>query len=89
MSKRTRNKGHGEKCHWCGRQLIAGCGVRETHSRFATKDHVIPRSQFGGNNAENIVWCCRACNQLKGNKMPEDWQLYMKDHPSWWKRYRL
>lgn len=33
-----------------------------------TFDHVIPVSQNGGTNWENVVTCCRPCNFKKGSK---------------------
>lgn len=49
------------RCQYCGR-------------RFATTelslDHVIPRSQGGQANWENIVCCCVACNVRKGGRTP-------------------
>ena len=33
-------------------------------------DHVIPRSRGGGDNWENVVTACLACNVIKGNRTP-------------------
>ena len=35
-----------------------------------TLDHVTPRSKGGPKSWENIVTCCRKCNQTKGDKLP-------------------
>jgi len=35
-----------------------------------TLDHVTPRSKGGPKTWENIVTCCKKCNQIKGDKLP-------------------
>ena len=35
-----------------------------------TFDHLIPRSHGGETTWENIVTCCKSCNQKKGDKLP-------------------
>ena len=32
-----------------------------------TLDHVVPRSRGGKNTLDNLRYCCRRCNTLKGN----------------------
>jgi 5-methylcytosine-specific restriction endonuclease McrA len=49
-------------CQYCGR-------VFPKHE--LNLDHVIPRSQGGTSNWENIVCCCLACNRVKGGRTPE------------------
>lgn len=34
-------------------------------------DHVLPRSQGGGDSWENLVTACRSCNLKKGGRTPE------------------
>ena len=36
-----------------------------------TLDHVVPRSQGGKSAWENLVACCYACNNSKGDRTPE------------------
>ena len=36
-----------------------------------TLDHVFPRSQGGKSTWENLVACCYACNNRKGDRTPE------------------
>lgn len=36
-------------------------------------DHIIPVSQGGTNDRENLVYCCAFCNMSKGARMLEDW----------------
>lgn len=57
-----------------------------------TVDHVIPRSRGGQNSWTNLVACCRACNNTKGNRTPEEmgWKLLftpVEPHTGhWWLR---
>ena len=43
------------------------CGIEMTKANF-TLDHIIPSSQGGKKAWNNIVACCKRCNQKKGNK---------------------
>lgn len=51
----------------------------------ATRDHVNPRSKGGG----AVVICCITCNGIKGDMNPEDWLLFMAEHPRWWTLSKL
>jgi len=48
-------------CQYCG------CSVEKSK---VTLDHVIPKSHGGKLSWDNIVLCCRSCNQKKGNRTP-------------------
>lgn len=77
-SQKKKNCGPGLRCYWCKRQLQS----TESPSRTAaTRDHVIPKSQGG----RHSVWSCWACNNLKGQMQPLEWQAFMKANPEWWK----
>lgn len=39
----------------------------------ATKDHKNPYSRFKDNSEENIVLCCKYCNNEKGSLTPEEY----------------
>ncbi|WP_423226382.1 HNH endonuclease [Candidatus Amarolinea aalborgensis] len=47
------------------------CGCQFSRSEL-TLDHVIPRSRGGETAWENVVAACRACNQRKGNRTPDE-----------------
>lgn len=51
------------------------CGYCATSA--ATIDHVLPRSRGGADSWENLVACCLRCNNVKGNKTPQEmgWEL--------------
>ncbi len=49
------------------------CGVAETDvGAELTLDHFQPRSQGGGDGAENWVYACHPCNEFKGDYWHED-----------------
>ncbi|MFI7585593.1 HNH endonuclease [Spongisporangium articulatum] len=53
----------------------AYCGLHAT-----TIDHVLPRSRGGRDTWENLVACCVRCNNVKGNRTPEEkgWTLRVR-----------
>ena len=51
---------YGRRCGYCGvREEDAGATL--------TMDHHRPRIRGGGEDAENIVYCCPRCNEHKGS----------------------
>jgi len=53
------------------RNLCLYCGDRfETHQ--LTRDHVLPRSRGGADRWENVVAACKACNNRKQARTPEE-----------------
>ncbi len=50
-------------CQFCGRTLPTS---------DLTLDHVIPRSRGGHTDWDNLVACCHRCNNLKGDRLPEE-----------------
>ena len=59
--------------HRCGY-----CGVTAN-----TIDHVLPRSRGGKDSWENLIACCLKCNNIKGDRTPEEmkWSLRMTPRP--------
>ncbi len=44
------------------------CGIREADAGSdLTIDHFQPRSKGGSDALENLVYCCPACNEFKGD----------------------
>ncbi|MGP3534861.1 HNH endonuclease [Microbacterium sp. RD1] len=54
----------GHRCGYCGKAA-------------ATIDHVLPRSRGGKDTWENLVACCLRCNNVKGDRTPQEmaWEL--------------
>jgi 5-methylcytosine-specific restriction endonuclease McrA len=59
-------------CQFCGHQFPAG---------ELTLDHVVPRSRGGSSSWENLVACCYACNNRKGDRTPEEAGLRLQRRP--------
>jgi len=57
------------------RHRCAYCSAHAT-----TVDHVLPRSRGGKDTWENLVACCVGCNNMKGNRTPEEkgWSLRVR-----------
>lgn len=51
------------------------CAYCDRHA--TTIDHVMPKSRGGQDSWENLVACCLACNNLKGDRTPHEmgWTL--------------
>lgn len=60
----------GHRCAYCG-------------SGATTIDHVLPRSRGGADSWENLVACCLRCNNLKGDRTPQEmrWALRITPQP--------
>jgi 5-methylcytosine-specific restriction endonuclease McrA len=46
-----------------------------------TLDHVMPRSRGGKSSWENLVACCYACNNRKGDRTPEEAGIKLQRRP--------
>ncbi len=63
MRKRTREAVRARYQYRCGY-----CGVDETDvGAELTVDHFQPSSRDGSDELDNLVYCCNACNQFKGD----------------------
>lgn len=49
------------------------CGYCGTADGPFDLDHVIPVSQGGSNDEENLIAACWRCNRSKGGRTPEEW----------------
>lgn len=58
------------RCGYCGRAA-------------STIDHILPRSRGGGDSWENLVACCLRCNNVKGDRTPQEmgWSLRTTPRP--------
>lgn len=59
-----------QRCGYCG-------------SYATTIDHIQPRSRGGADSWENLVACCLRCNNLKGDRTPQEmgWSLRFTPRP--------
>ena len=59
-------------CQYCAARLPA---------RELTLDHVIPRSRAGASTWDNLVACCFACNNRKGDRTPQEAGMQLVRQP--------
>ena len=62
----------GYKCEYCW---------GHTEIEHATFDHVVPKSKGGKLNWANVVYCCKKCNERKGNKTIEELGIKLTKKP--------
>ena len=51
------------RCQYCGKEFPPA---------FLTLDHVVPASQNGRTEWDNVVAACKTCNARKGNRKPSE-----------------
>lgn len=56
------------------------CGEKFTFNEL-TLDHVFPKSRGGATDWENIVTCCKHCNQTKADRTPEEANMPLLNKP--------
>jgi 5-methylcytosine-specific restriction endonuclease McrA len=59
-------------CQYCGKVF---------NPSDLTLDHVIPKSRGGSSNWDNLVACCKRCNNRKGNATPEEVGMKLVKRP--------
>jgi 5-methylcytosine-specific restriction endonuclease McrA len=59
-------------CQYCGKRFDA---------KHLTCDHLIPRSRGGVTEWTNIVTSCICCNLRKGDKLPEEREMFPRRRP--------
>lgn len=59
-------------CQYCGKKFPA---------EELTLDHVYPKSRFGPDIWENIVACCKECNQKKADRTPKEARMKLLRRP--------
>ncbi len=70
-----------ECCFYCERQLLETFGPLPSmpyNELYKTRDHIIPLSKGGINGNKNTVISCFYCNNLKGNRLPEEFFNYVR-----------
>jgi len=70
-------------CTYCRREMHHTFDMQSMQR--LTYDHWMPRKLGGKDNVHNTVACCYACNQMKGDMHPDEWQIVMRDIPEWWR----
>lgn len=69
----------GYRCGYCACEL-----TRQT----VTRDHIVPRCKGGKTTDDNLIACCRNCNQRKGHLEVETFrELYFGGDAFWHEVY--
>lgn len=59
------------KCHYCGEKVSHGA---------LTMDHLVPLAMGGRSTKDNLVPCCKSCNNKKKSMMPLEWEEFRMSH---------
>ena len=69
------------KTRWWQQKTAAGtcwyCGQQVGYANL-TMDHVIPLARGGRSTKDNLVPCCKECNNKKKSLLPVEWSEYME-----------
>lgn len=78
MKARTRSRSQGwlrlhlgKPCPYCGITMHRDAGWNSPQA--PSRDHKIPLSRGGPDTRENMIVCCRGCNEDKGSLTPEEY----------------
>lgn len=55
-------------CYYCGKKV---------KFKEITMDHLVPLSRGGRSTKDNLVPCCKKCNNLKKSMLPLEWEEYL------------
>ncbi len=68
------------KSRWWQQQLAIGvcyyC-TRLFKPKELTMDHIVPLARGGRSTKDNLVVCCKECNNKKKTLLPIEWEEYM------------
>jgi hypothetical protein len=81
-----------DRCIYCDAEIpVPPAG--KAFSYCLERDHMDPRARGGWDHPDNLIWCCRKCNQRKRDSLFADWlnmippvcrenarQAYIKKH---------
>ncbi len=83
LIKAERNKARElRRSRWWQQKTSPGacwyCGHKVGYHNL-TMDHVIPLSRGGRSTKDNLVPCCKECNNKKKSALPVEWDEYMDE----------
>lgn len=56
-------------CYYCEKKVLF---------KEITMDHLVPLSRGGRSTKDNLVPCCKKCNNLKKSMLPLEWEEYLE-----------
>lgn len=57
-------------CYYCNRRFLP---------KELTMDHIVPIARGGRSTKNNVVPCCKECNNNKKQLLPMEWEQYLKE----------
>lgn len=61
-----------DRCIYCDQEVpVPSLGKKFSH--YLEKDHMDPKARGGWDHPDNLIWCCRNCNQKKKDTLFVDW----------------
>lgn len=57
------------KCYFCG---------KKTAFKNLTMDHLLPLARGGLSSKDNLVPCCKSCNNKKKDMLPLEWEEFLE-----------
>ena len=70
------------KSRWWQQKLSAGlcyyCS-KLFKPKDLTMDHIVPLARGGRSTKDNLVACCKECNNKKKTLLPIEWEEYMEN----------
>ena len=69
------------KSRWWQQKTASGlCYYCEKNIAFRdiTMDHLVPLARGGRSTKDNLVPCCKECNNLKKSMLPLEWEDYLE-----------
>lgn len=69
------------KTRWWQQKTASGtcyyCGLKVGYANL-TMDHIIPLARGGRSTKDNLVPCCKECNNKKKGSLPVEWEEYLE-----------
>ena len=70
------------KSRWWQQKLVIGACyycARLFKPKDLTMDHIVPLARGGKSTKDNLVTCCKECNNKKKTLLPIEWVEYMEN----------
>ena len=73
------------KTRWWQQKTSSGlcyyCKTKISYKNI-TMDHLVPLARGGRSTKDNLVPCCKRCNNLKKSMLPLEWEAYLEKQAS-------
>lgn len=66
------------RCGWCGHAVVILYKPTPHPPDTATIDHLVPLSEGGTHDIDNLMLACISCNRLRGNAPAETFAAWLR-----------